>query len=239
MSGTLLRCLLAAATGVVPGVVIAFLWKPAPGIGVGAIGALAGLLMGAFRISPKRVGSLTLGILAAYNLGGFGDRAFEKLDDATQSEDQPPAQDVFQKWLLAEGIRHRRGWLVVVGMICGVIAGAVCCWFDAQRIAEGGTGLLLPLPGDKEPLVTQGIVATLGCVIWSGGLFGMFASAAYRRPVGLGVVVSMCLSLAIGIAASERSVTSPLGFAIMFSTAGIALALIVGLVAGAEDDPAE
>ena len=155
----ILRCLVSTAIGTLPGIA----WRPAPGIGIALIGALAGLLMGLFRISPRRVGSLTLGVMAAYNLGGASDRIFEKLDDTSDTDDeQKSGHDVFQNWVLAEGIHRRRGWLVVVGLATGLIAGAAGTYLDARQIMAGNTGLLLPLQSTRDPLLTQAIVATLG-----------------------------------------------------------------------------
>lgn len=235
----LARGLLAGAISIVPGVFVALLWKPAPGVAVAGIGALAGFMMGVFRISPKRAASLTLGILAAYNLGAVGDRALERLDEASEDDTPEWSQEVFANWLFPGRIRKRRSWLVLAGLGCGLIAGVIRCWFDSQIIADGGTGFFLPLRGAQDSLFVQAILMSLVSAIWGGGFFGLFASAAYRRPVALGVTTTGFVGLCIGLAGSEHAVTPTYAIGVFLATAGIAVALIVAWAIQPTDDPTE
>ena len=146
---------------------------------------------------------------------------------------------MFANWLFPLRIRKRRGWLVIAGMVCGLVAGAFRCWLDWQIIANGGTGFLLPLRGAKDSLLVQAVLMTLVCTIWGGGFFGLFASAAYRRPVGLAVATTGFVGLCIGLAASEHAVTPIYAMAAFLATAGIAVALIVAWAIRPSDEPTE
>ncbi len=219
--------------GTVPGVVTDFCWKVAPGISLGITGAVVGFFFGLLRLSPARLVALASTFSAAQNVPILGSLLFETLHESTEDQQVADAHQSFEGWLLAKGVQKRRGWLVLSGLITGLIAGAIVGLLDIKQLQSGGHGLLLPLSGSRESLAKQAVVASLACAIWTGSLAGILASPAWRRPVGLAVLVS---GLAVLNAACFGAIAwgGQLTLVTGFVTVGIAFGLLTGLL-GSED----
>jgi hypothetical protein len=130
-------------------------------------------------------------------------------------------------WLTATDIPIRRGQVVLLGLILGVLAGGSKAIHDLYQLKNNNIEFLLqPAVFDDSP-VLQAVLITLAVSIWTAGGFGITASAAYRRPVLLGIGTGSFLSSCIALAADHHQGPGPLPAIIYFTTAALGFALLL------------
>ena len=207
------------------------------GLPVAVLGALVGWSFTLPGLSARRTLRLLFGVILVRNVPSVGERIWDWVD--RDSPDTEATEDPSQRllaWLLATDVgSDRRGWLVAIGAILGAILGAVACVHDLSAMQQNRPSVLLPLGGKDGPLV-ESVLVVFAAFVWGGCVGGMFASAAYRRPVLFALSFAGLLSTCIA-AAAARTFETAIALVVFFTTMAAGVALLLAAVIGSDDAP--
>lgn len=226
MQGHWLRLLVFGLLGLLPGIAVTVFRDPRAGIPVIFLGTLIGVLLGLPGVSPSRVFRFLTAYLAVRNLP-VTPRGMDAawVDGDSDIEENEDLDDRLLDWLLPR-VTARRGWLVAAAMVTGALMGLSIGFRDAAALEQGRPGWVLPISDDNH--LSQIAVLTIGLTVWFGCAFAIFASAAYRRPVLLGVLFPGFLASSVAFAVWNGHSAFTKMIVVAFVTLGGGIALWFG-----------
>lgn len=238
----LLRTLSGVAVGSIPGALIAYFGSQRIGLAVVFLGVPIGVLVAFGCATPQRSLRLLLAVLAEYNIPFMHGNAFEWVDErGGPTGESVTASNRLLQWLAASGAGERRSLSVLGALVVGMIVGGVLAARDVEAVQGERPGLLLPLTGAKDSIVTQAVLVTLAVGIWVAAAVGILISAAYRRLILLVAAVTGYFSGCIGFAIDDgRGVgVGIVGLMVCFTTATTGIALLLIMLGITEHEPVD
>ncbi|MCC9607273.1 hypothetical protein LOC68_13625 [Blastopirellula sp. JC732] len=228
-----LTALLCAAIGAAPGLIMFFtIWQATAPIVIALLGAIIGGALSLPGVSGERVATGLAAMTIARNIPVAGSQIADKMI-------QPPAQgdvDPISKWatekllhFLTPECQAPHNWIMFTGLALGLLIGGGVAAHDVSAIGQRNEGLVLPLPGSKDSLLTQGVMVAIAFAVWGGGLGGLIASTAYRRFVIVGLMVGAIGALFMWLLLLAGNADN--GYLAVFCIASV-LCLAVALFAG-------
>jgi hypothetical protein len=219
--------------GATPGILCFVMGAYRVATAVGLLGAFVGAMLALPGVSAGRVFRFLAAWTIAKNIPGTSDRMFKSV----ASGKSPPTAEVgsgrlLLAWFLPPNVRHRRGWLVLVGLAVGLAAGICFGGHDLAAVRDGGSGFFLPLRNSQDSLVSQAAMVAIGCSIWGAGVTALCASGAYRRPVLFVTVIAGAFSGLVGWSVDMERGPGLVAFVVFFTTIVLGVSLLMVGIAG-------
>ncbi|PQO40175.1 hypothetical protein [Blastopirellula marina] len=236
-----LRCIATAILGSSVGIALLFTrWPLSASISIAVLGALIGAALGIPKVSVSNVALAFFTLTLAKNTAGVGKFVQRELIPEKPLEEEIENVDAVSMslgtWFLQFAFprcENARSWLMITGVICGVIVGGGLMLHDLHALDAKEEAIFLPLAKSKDPLITQAILCSILIAAWGGAIAGMIASAVYRRTVLITLAISAIVAAPFWLVTLSLPKPDQIAFFPMFlafGSIGLVLSLSVRFV---------
>ncbi|MEW4488165.1 hypothetical protein AB1L42_08790 [Thalassoglobus sp. JC818] len=218
----LIRVLLGCFLGLLPGVLVAR-WNVKSGLAVGIAGAITGIIVAQFHISPKRFAALVS--IAVF--GNICNPLAESAVDATEDDRVDESEDWISNWvIIAWKSAPPKLAVSLIIVLCGIALGSTVSIAEYHKVEAGGMGILLPLNGSRISLTHQALNCGFMLVTAISSVILAVYSVALRRALLAAATIGHCLGAVIGISVGDWSCYA-IPFSMVFAAGTIGFALLV------------